>query len=41
MDAIKNNDHIKFMRCIDHGSNPNQILESEKGNGKYLFSLIL
>ena len=37
---MKKNDSNMFTRCLDHGSNPNLILEPEKGNGIKLVLLI-
>ncbi len=34
IEAIQKNDYYMFMKCIDHGSNPNQILDEDKRNCK-------
>jgi hypothetical protein len=33
INAIKSNDKDNFKKCIEHGVNPNQILDKEKGEG--------
>jgi len=40
IEALQKSDSSMFTKCIDHGSNPNQVLESEKGNSMILILIL-
>jgi hypothetical protein len=33
INAVKKDDKNAISKCLDHGANPNMILQKEKGNG--------